>query len=282
MKHFLISFAFVLYSLISSGQKAILTGIISDSLSTETIPGATVYIPKAGTGAISSEDGTFKVKLKPGEYVVEISFTGYNKKKIEVSLTAGEVKNIQVSLSNVTLKAVEINAYISDYTSGTAMSRTKLDMATIKVLPAFLGEVDLLKTIQLLPGVQAAGEGNSGFYVRGGGPDQNLILFDDAVVYNASHLLGFFSVFNSDAIEDVELYKGGMPAEYGERLASVIDITQRKGSKDRFRGQGGLGLISSRLTLEGPISKGKSSFIVSGRRTYVDALVTPFIPEDSQ
>ena len=282
MKPILISIGFLALSLSLFSQRGELKGMLLDSLSGETIPGATIYIPKAGVGVISSETGTFEVKLKPGSYLVQFSFTGYNPKEIEVAISPNEKLELEVTLSNITLKAVEINAYISNYTSGTAMSRTKLDMATIKVLPAFLGEVDLLKTIQLLPGVQAAGEGNSGFYVRGGGPDQNLILFDDALVYNGSHLLGFFSVFNSDAIEGVELYKGGMPAKYGERLASVIDITQRKGSKDRFQGRGGLGLISSRLTLEGPISKGKSSFIVSGRRTYVDALVAPFIPKDSE
>ncbi len=226
-------------------------------------------------------DGKFEMELKPGSYEVRFSYAGYTPAVKKVSLESGERKNLEIELGNITLKQVEIKAYISDYTSGTAMSRNKLDMETIKLLPAFLGEVDLLKTIQLLPGVQAAGEGNAGFYVRGGGPDQNLILFDDAVVYNASHLLGFFSVFNSDAIEGVELYKGGMPAEYGERLASVINVSQRKGSTEKFQGRGGLGVISSRLTLEGPLVKDKASFIVSGRRTYVDALITPFINEES-
>ncbi len=226
-------------------------------------------------------DGKFEMELKPGSYEVRFSYAGYTPAVKKVSLESGERKNLEIELGNITLKQVEIKAYISDYTSGTAMSRNKLDMETIKLLPAFLGEVDLLKTIQLLPGVQAAGEGNAGFYVRGGGPDQNLILFDDAVVYNASHLLGFFSVFNSDAIEGVELYKGGMPAEHGERLASVINVSQRKGSTEKFQGRGGLGVISSRLTLEGPLVRDKASFIVSGRRTYVDALITPFINEES-
>jgi hypothetical protein len=262
-------------------ESASIYGLVSDSLSGVSLPGATVYIPSANKGIAADLEGQFDISLKPGTYEVRFSYAGYNPTILTVSLEEGESKALDIGLSNITLQQVEIKAYISDYTSGTAMGRTRLDMETIKLLPAFLGEVDLLKTIQLLPGVQAAGEGSSGFYVRGGGPDQNLILFDDAVVYNASHLLGFFSVFNSDAIEEVELYKGGMPAEYGERLASVINISQRKGSTEKFQGRGGLGVISSRLTLEGPLIKNKASFIFSGRRTYIDALITPFVSEES-
>lgn len=262
-------------------ESASIYGLVSDSLSGVSLPGATVYIPSASKGIAADLEGRFDISLKPGTYEVRFSYAGYNPTILTVSLEEGESKALDIGLSNITLQQVEIKAYISDYTSGTAMGRTRLDMETIKLLPAFLGEVDLLKTIQLLPGVQAAGEGSSGFYVRGGGPDQNLILFDDAVVYNASHLLGFFSVFNSDAIEEVELYKGGMPAEYGERLASVINISQRKGSTEKFQGRGGLGVISSRLTLEGPLIKNKASFIFSGRRTYIDALITPFVSEES-
>jgi hypothetical protein len=262
-------------------ESASIYGLVSDSLSGVSLPGATVYIPSANKGIAADLEGQFDISLKPGTYEVRFSYAGYNPTILTVSLEEGESKALDIGLSNITLQQVEIKAYISDYTSGTAMGRTRLDMETIKLLPAFLGEVDLLKTIQLLPGVQAAGEGSSGFYVRGGGPDQNLILFDDAVVYNASHLLGFFSVFNSDAIEGVELYKGGMPAEYGERLASVINVSQRKGSTEKFQGRGGLGVISSRLTLEGPLIKNKASFIFSGRRTYIDALITPFVSEES-
>jgi len=266
---------------IKAQETASIYGVVTDSISGVTLPGATVFIPNANKGLATDLEGRFDIGLKPGNYEVRFSYAGYNPTTLNISLEAGENEALDIQLSNITLKQVEIRAFVSDYTSGTAMSRNKLDMETIKLLPAFLGEVDLLKTIQLLPGVQAAGEGNAGFYVRGGGPDQNLILFDDAVVYNASHLLGFFSVFNSDAIEGVELYKGGMPAEYGERLASVIDVKQRKGSKENFQGRGGIGVISSRLTLEGPLVKDKASFIVSGRRTYIDALITPFINEES-
>jgi hypothetical protein len=276
----LFAFSIVLLGL-KAQESASIYGLVSDSLSGVSLPGATVYIPSANKGIAADLEGQFDISLKPGTYEVRFSYAGYNPTILTVSLEEGESKALDIGLSNITLQQVEIKAYISDYTSGTAMGRTRLDMETIKLLPAFLGEVDLLKTIQLLPGVQAAGEGSSGFYVRGGGPDQNLILFDDAVVYNASHLLGFFSVFNSDAIEEVELYKGGMPAEYGERLASVINISQRKGSTEKFQGRGGLGVISSRLTLEGPLIKNKASFIFSGRRTYIDALITPFVSEES-
>lgn len=146
------------------------------------------------------------------------------------------------------------------------MGKTVLEMETIKAIPAFMGEVDVLKAIQLLPGVQSAGEGNAGFYVRGGGPDQNLILLDEATVYNASHLFGFFSVFNSDAIKNVTLIKGGMPANYGSRLSSVVDVQMKDGNMKEFHAEGGLGIIASRLTLEGPIKKDTCSFIVSVRQ----------------
>src|SRR6185312_2099937 len=147
---------------------------------------------------------------------------------------------------------------------------------TVKSLPSFLGETDVLKSLQLLPGVRNAGEGNSGFYVRGGGPDQNLVLLDEAVVYNTGHLFGFFSVFNSDAIKDVTLIKGGAAANYGGRLSSVVDVYMKEGNMKEYHAEGGIGLIASRLSLQGPLKKDKGSFIVSGRRTYIDVLARPF------
>ncbi|HRD53088.1 MAG TPA: TonB-dependent receptor, partial [Flavobacteriales bacterium] len=161
------------------------------------------------------------------------------------------------------------------------MGTVDLDVQKLQTLPALLGEVDILKTIQFLPGVQNNGEGNSGFYVRGGGPDQNLILLDNATVYNASHLFGFFSVFNADAVKNIELIKGGMPANYGGRISSVLDINMKEGNEKSFHAQGGIGLIASRLTVEGPIVKDRSSFILSGRRTYIDVLTRPFVNESS-
>lgn len=161
------------------------------------------------------------------------------------------------------------------------MGKVDLSMNQIRSIPAFLGEVDILKAIQLLPGVQSAGEGNAGFYVRGGGPDQNLILLDDATVYNTGHLFGFFSVFNGDAIKNVSLIKGGIPAQYGGRLSSVLDVAMKEGNINRFQGEGGIGLIASRFSVQGPVQKNKSSFIVSARRTYIDALAKPFIKKSS-
>ena len=157
------------------------------------------------------------------------------------------------------------------------MSQVKIEVNNIKQLPVILGEVDVLKSAQLLPGITSNGEGSSGLYVRGGGPDQNLILLDEAVVYNASHLFGFFSVFNADAIKDINIIKGGMPAEYGGRLSSVLDISMKDGNNKKYQADGGIGLLSSRLTFQGPIQKEKSSFILSGRRTYIDVLSQPFL-----
>ncbi len=162
------------------------------------------------------------------------------------------------------------------------MGKISLPIEQIKSVPAFMGEVDLLKVVQLLPGVRNAGEGTAGIYVRGGGPDQNLILLDDAVVYNTGHLFGFFSIFNSDAIKNVSLIKGGMPAQYGGRLSSVLDISMKEGNNQKYQVEGGIGLIASRLSIQGPIKKDKASFIVSARRTYVDAITKPFVKKSSE
>jgi hypothetical protein len=161
------------------------------------------------------------------------------------------------------------------------MGRVDLSMNQIKNIPAFMGEIDLLKALQLLPGVRNAGEGNAGFYVRGGGPDQNLIILDDAVVYNPGHLFGFFSVFNSDAIKNVSLIKGGMPAQYGGRLSSVVDVVMKDGNSNKLQMDGGVGLVASRFSIQGPLKKNKASFIVSARRTYIDALIKPAIKKSS-
>ena len=157
------------------------------------------------------------------------------------------------------------------------MSAVKLQPAQVKNVPSLLGEKDVLKVLQLMPGVQKGSEGNSGIYVRGGGPDQNLIILDDAIVYNASHLFGFFSLFNGDALKSVELTKGGFPARFGGRLSSVLEMNMKDGNREKWQGDGGIGLISSRFTIEGPLKKGKSSILLSGRRTYADLVLKPFI-----
>lgn len=279
----LLTVAFLSTFLSASAQNDVtISGVVLDAETEMTLPGASVFINSTKKGVAADSEGRFVLKTKPGKQELKATFVGYQEFGKSVNPAPGDTLNIDIKLERITLERVEISADRSELTSSTKMGVNKLEMSTVEALPAFLGEVDLLKTIQLLPGIQSAGEGSSGFFVRGGGPDQNLILLDDAVVYNASHLLGFFSVFNSDIIDDVEIYKGGMPAKYGERLSSVIDIKQREGSKDEFKGKGGIGLISSRITLEGPIKKDKSSFIVSGRRTYVDILTRPFINENSE
>lgn len=260
---------------------ATLLGTVVDSLSGDPLPFATVWVEPTLEGLNTALDGSFRLRLKAGTYTLHASYAGYRTWRQEVTLNRGDEHRVYIRLGITTLAVVEVEAAAQAHTATAQMGTALLNLETIALLPAFMGEVDLLKTLQLLPGVQAAGEGNAGFYVRGGGPDQNLILFDDAPVYNASHLLGFFSVFNSDAVESVELYKGGMPAWHGERLASVIDVKQRSGSKERYGVHGGIGLISSRLTAEGPMCKGASSFLISGRRTYIDALARPFINPES-
>lgn len=262
-------------------NSALIYGSVQDSITGESLPGASIYITPGLKGVVTDSDGNYQLKASPGAYVLTASYVGFREFNQQISLIEGDSIRVDIALGSITLTAVEVEATRLERIKSTEMGVNALNMQTIETMPAFLGEVDLLKSIQLLPGVQSAGEGSAGFYVRGGGPDQNLILFDDAVVYNASHLLGFFSVFNSDAINSVKLYKGVMPARYGERLASVIEIEQRQGNKEKFSGRGGIGLISSRLTLEGPIEKGKSSFLIAGRRTYIDALVTPFIKSSS-
>ena len=258
-----------------------ISGYVSDVATGEYLLGTNVYIKETQRGTTTNANGFYSLKTPPGDFTLAVSYLGYT--TYEQKLEFGEEKRlrINVTLETLMLDEVVITGDLDRNTSSVQMSEIELEVQQIKQIPAFLGEVDVLKTIQLLPGVQSAGEGNTGFYVRGGGPDQNLILLDDAVVYNASHLFGFFSVFNADAIKNVNLIKGGMPAEYGGRLASVLDISMNEGNNQNFGGEGGIGLIASRLTLEGPVQKGKSSFLVSGRRTYIDVLAQPFIPTES-
>ena len=196
---------------------------------------------------------------------------GFESGSFKVDMNQDVIKNVEVEPAGNVLGKVDVTSKkANENVTSAEMGVDKLSMTDIENIPVLFGEKDPLKTIQLLPGVKSAGEGNAGFYVRGGGSDQNLILLDGAPVYNASHLLGFFSVFNSDALKDIKLYKGGAPAEFGGRLSSVLDIKMKEGNQKKFSASGGIGLISSKLTLEGPIVKDKGSFIVSGRRTYAD------------
>ncbi|MBC7912891.1 MAG: TonB-dependent receptor [Pyrinomonadaceae bacterium] len=246
-------------------------GIVKDASSGETLTGANIVLLELPSAATSSNTyGFYSISAVKGDYQLIITYTGYQTFSRSVSLDKNLIINIDLK-SNVELQEVLISSKAANQqVTDPQMGVEKLNMESIKNVPVLFGEKDILKTIQLLPGIKSAGEGNSGFYVRGGSSDQNLILLDEANVYNASHLLGFFSTFNSDAIKDVSVYKGGMPAQYGGRLASVLDIRMNEGNKNEYTAEGGIGLIASRLKLEGPIKKGRGSFMISGRRTYAD------------
>src|SRR5690606_611204 len=215
--------------------------------------------------------GFYSISIPQGNYAVEISYVGFNTLRDSLQVHQNQQKTFELTSNENTIEEVVISGKKEDQnvTSG-QMGNLKFTMEELKHIPVVFGEKDILKTIQLLPGVASGGEGSSNFYVRGGGGDQNLILLDEATVYNASHLMGFFSTFNSDAIKDANLFKGGIPAQYGGRISSVMDISMLDGNNKKFSGEGGIGLIASRLKLEGPIVKDKSSFMISGRRTYAD------------
>jgi hypothetical protein len=243
-----------------------------DNESGETLIGATVSIPFLLIGTTTNEYGFYSITIPGGEdeVTIDFSYVGFQSQAQKIIPKANLTLNVELS-TGVDLEEVVIqaNSYREELNS-TEMSVEKITTQEVKVIPALLGETDILKTIQLKPGIPSGGEGTTGLFVRGGGSDQNLIILDEAIVYNANHLFGFFSTFNTDAIKDLKVYKGGFPAQYGGRLSSVIDVRMKEGNNRKFSGAGGLGLITSRLTLEGPIQKEKSSFMVSGRRTYVD------------
>ncbi|WP_206610997.1 TonB-dependent receptor [Mariniphaga sediminis] len=273
MKHtFLVLFLLALFLKVYS-QTSTVSGYIKDAGSGEALIGVNCYIPQLQTGVTSNQYGFYSLTLPDGTYKIDFSYMGYQTHTVQLELQKDQVLNISLEEDVQSLNEVIVSGIRKDRNvESTEMSREKIPVKLVKKLPSFMGEVDVLKTITLLPGIQNGGEGSSGLYVRGGGPDENLLILDEAPVYNASHLMGFFSVFNSDAIKDIEVYKGGIPAQYGGKASSVIDIRMKDGHINEFHGQGGIGNISSRLTLEGPIIKDKWSFIVSGRRTYADVV----------
>lgn len=248
------------------------SGTIRDSKTGETLIGASVELTgPSHRVTLSNAYGFYSLNAVGGTYRMVVSFTGYSSDTAEITLTSSISKAIALKPSDIQLQEVVVSqAGRSNNVTQPLMGLQKLSVAEIKDVPVLFGEKDILKTIQLLPGVQSAGDGNSGFYVRGGKADQNLILLDEATVYNPSHLLGFFSAFNSDAIKDVTLYMGAMPAEYGGRLSSVLDVKMNEGNSQEFHVGGGIGLVSSRINVEGPIVKDEGSFMVSARRTYAD------------
>lgn len=260
--------------------KITISGTLEDADSRELLLGATVFEQGSGTGTVSNTYGFFSLTVPSGKTELIFSYIGYSPISMILDLQKDTSMVIRLS-SGTQLEIVEVTANkVEKISKRTQMSSVDVPVEFIKKVPALLGEVDILKVIQLLPGVQSGGEGQSGFYVRGGGPDQNLILLDGVPVYNASHLFGFFSVFNADAVKDVTLIKGGFPARYGGRLSSVLDITLKEGNMQSFHSSLSLGLIASSAMIEGPIIKDKVSFILTGRRTYIDLLIRPFVRKD--
>ncbi|KAF2516561.1 TonB-dependent receptor [Flavobacterium foetidum] len=263
-----------------SQEKFTLSGIISDSKNNETLIGVSIYIPALKTGTATNEYGFYSLSVPEGEYEIEISFIGYQTIQRSIVLNRNTKMNFSIKEGGEELQEVIIKDNRSKINiKSPEMSVNKLSISAIKKMPVVLGEVDVIKSILLLPGVTNAGEGASGFNVRGGGADQNLILLDEATIFNSSHVFGFFSVFNPDAVKDLKLFKGGIPARYGGRVSSVLDIYQKDGSSKEFHINGGIGLISSRLLAEGPIVKDKASFLIGGRTSYAH-LFLKFSEED--
>jgi hypothetical protein len=264
----------------TSQQRHTISGFVYEKGSRETLIGVNVFLANKPIGTVTNGYGFYSLTLPADSVEIIFSFVGYQSHAYKIGLN----KNIEINVeleASIELEAVEVRADMPKSSSRSSqMSVIEVPVKQVKALPAFLGEKDVLKVIQLMPGVQKGSEGTSGLYVRGGGPDQNLIILDDATVYNAYHLFGFFSLFNGDAIKSIELTKGGFPARYGGRLSSVVDIIMKDGNKEKISGEAGIGLISSRAVIEGPIVKEKASFLVSGRRTYIDVLTRPFMPSD--
>lgn len=274
-----LAFIFVvsmLFAGMSFAQKYTVSGYVSDQSSGERLIGANVFDPVTQKGTTTNNYGFYSLTLEKDTYRLAFSYVGYRDTTVTFVLDKNKQYNLQLD-PVLRLKEVEVVEKGPSQHEKIQMSTIDLPVEKVKSLPAFLGEKDVLKTMQLLPGVQSGNEGTSGLYIRGGSPDQNLILLDGVPVYNVSHLFGFFSVFNPGAIQKVKLIKGGFPARYGGRLSSVIDVRMKEGNRKEFGGEGSIGIISSKLTLEGPIQKNKTSFIVSGRRTYIDLLAKPFI-----
>jgi len=254
-----------------NAQTYVVSGIVSDASNGEEIIGATILVDSLTTGTVTNVYGHYSLQLPAGTHKLRYSTIGFATIELKVNLQADLRQDMELGMSSTLLDAVTITGEKEDAAlDNVQMSVQKMDINEIRKIPAFMGEVDVIRAIQLMPGVQTMGEGSTGMYVRGGAADENLILLDEAPVYNAAHLLGIFSTFNSDAIKDVQLYKGGIPAAYGGRLSSVLDVRMKEGNQKQFAMRGGIGTVSSRLTLEAPIFKEKGSFMLSGRRTYVD------------
>jgi hypothetical protein len=276
-KFFFFNLIIGLFSLISSvnaQSTVVVSGSVKDKQTGESLIKAVVRIEELpNAGIISNEYGFYSLSLPKGNYTVVVSQVGYETLIQKIKLDSSQTINFSLQTKNVLKEVVVESSRKNDNLTKAQMGTETINMAAISKVPVIFGEKDLLKTIQLLPGVKSAGEGNSGFFVRGGGADQNLILLDEAPVYNATHLLGFFSTFNSDAIKDATIIKGNSPSQYGGRLSSVLDVKMKEGNNQDYMVNGGIGLISSKVSIEGPLQKNKSSFILSGRRTYADVFL---------
>lgn len=273
---------FAMPVIIQAQKKFTISGYAKDARNGETLIGATVLVKGQTKGISTNQFGFYSLTLTEGDYTLICSYAGFQPATANVKLTEDKLLNFELLVRAALDEVVITNKKRDINVKNAQMGKFVLPIEQIKSIPALLGEVDLIKTIQLLPGVRNAGEGSAGIYVRGGGPDQNLILLDDAIVYNTGHLFGFFSIFNADAIKNVSLIKGGMPAQYGGRLSSVLDIAMKEGNDKKLQVDGGIGLIASRLSIQGPLQKDKASFIISARRTYIDVLTKPFIKKSSE
>ncbi|MGB8491378.1 MAG: TonB-dependent receptor [Bacteroidales bacterium] len=280
MKHVVLILFFFLSvtPLFPQSRKYTISGYVREAGSGESLTGVNIYLPSARTGTVTNTYGFYSITIPSADSVELIfSYVGYDPVSTIFRLDRNIERNIELN-PGITLDEVTVTGdYNEKQSESVKMSVVKLQVSQAKNLPALLGEKDILKVLQLMPGVQKGMEGSSGMYVRGGGPDQNLIILDDAIVYNASHLFGFFSIFNGDALKSVELIKGGFPARYGGRLSSVLDMNMKDGNREEWHGEGGIGLISSRMTIEGPLKKNRSSVLFSGRRTYVDLIARPLL-----
>lgn len=282
-KSVILFIAFLLGAItLNAQEKFTLSGYIKDASNGEALIGATIAKQGTQIGASANEYGFYSITLPKGDHVILVSIIGYQTFTFSLNLEKNITKNIELKTEGKDLEEVVVMGEAEDKNiKSTEMGVSKLDIKQINKIPALLGEVDVVRAIQLLPGVTTMGEGASGFNVRGGNIDQNLILLDEAPVYNSSHLFGFFSVFNPDAVKDVKLIKGGIPSQYGGRVSSILDIRMKEGNSKQLNVNGGIGTIFSRLSIEAPIIKDKMSFIIAGRRSYIDALVKPFVKKTS-
>jgi len=279
MKRLLFILAF--YLLFNTGtqaqQKFSISGYVRDSSNAETIHGASIFVKEKNESVNTGNYGFYSITLPFGVYTIAINAPGFTEYAKTIKLDSNINLDIYLAQKTIGIRTIEISARKNDNVRKIDISTQTITAQTIKKIPAFLGEADVIKAVQLLPGVTTVGEGASGFNVRGGSIDQNLVLMDEAPVFNSAHLFGFFSIFNPDAVKEVQLVKGGIPANYGGRLSSTLDVRMKDGNKRKFEANGGIGTIFSRLTLEGPIVKNKASFLIAGRRSYIDVLAKPFL-----